>query len=210
MGKTDEIRARYERIIKRGRQFGYGFAADNLQYFLNKSGEAIHVPLDKLRSFRAFEKAYKKNIGRFERSLIAVASSLKNGESNVLEEFWDVKVAPSYFSELFFASGASQITSTKKFKLEKRTARFFKIIRLTGMIGMLVLPYTYQARVMLKMMTVFTSKKREEQSPTVFGATGLPLLREASSLIGSCLIILISNGKLNPKNNKLIYEELIG
>lgn len=76
--KADEIRNRYKEMIADARKKGKGFAADNLQYFIDGKGGTKNVSLSTLNQFGAFKTAVSRNQSRFEKQAIAVAYGLKD------------------------------------------------------------------------------------------------------------------------------------
>jgi len=118
--KADEIRNRYKEMIADARKKGKGFAADNLQYFIDGKGGTKNVSLSTLNQFGAFKTAVSRNQSRFEKQAIAVAYGLKDGETREVNDYWDAVVDPGGFSELFYASGKSQVTSKGKIKVTRK------------------------------------------------------------------------------------------
>ena len=118
--KADEIRNKYNEMIADARKDGKHFAADNLQYFIDGKGGTKNVPLITLNKFAAFTSSVEKNQSRFEKQIEAVAYKLKDGESQVIQDYWDAVVDPSIFSELFYASGKSQVTSRGKITVTRK------------------------------------------------------------------------------------------
>lgn len=118
--KADAIRDRYKQMIADARKGGKNFAADNLQYFIDGRGGVKNVPLSTLNKFGAFTSSVEKNQSRFERQIGEMAYKLKDGESQVIQDYWDAVVDPGVFSELYYASGKSQITSTGRITVTRK------------------------------------------------------------------------------------------
>jgi RHS repeat-associated protein len=118
--RVKEIEDRYRQMIAKARKDGKNFAADNLEYFLGGKGGIKNVPLTTLNKFGAFNDGFKKNKSRFEDQIEKAAIKLKDGQSTVISDYWDAVVDPGVFSELYYASGLSQLRSTGKFTLSRK------------------------------------------------------------------------------------------
>ncbi|KQK24803.1 hypothetical protein AR438_14385 [Chryseobacterium aquaticum] len=118
--KVKEIEDRYKQMIIAARKKGKNFAADNLQYFLNGKGGTKKIGLNTLIQFGAFNEGLERNISRFENQLYDVAEKLKDGQTTSLNDYWDSVINPGVFSELYYASGMSQLTSKGKFTLSRK------------------------------------------------------------------------------------------
>ncbi|QQV03159.1 MULTISPECIES: hypothetical protein [Chryseobacterium] len=118
--KVKEIEDRYKQMIIAARKKGKNFAADNLQYFLNGKGGTKKIGLNTLIQFGAFNEGLERNKSRFENQLYDVAEKLKDGQTTSLNDYWDSVINPGVFSELYYASGMSQLTSKGKFTLSRK------------------------------------------------------------------------------------------
>lgn len=118
--KAEEIRNRYKEMIADARKRGKNFAADNLQHFIDGKGGTKNVSVSTLNQFGAFRTAVLRNQSRFEKQVLDIAYGLKDGETRELNDIWDAVVDPSVFSELFYASGRSQVTSKGKIKVTRK------------------------------------------------------------------------------------------
>jgi RHS repeat-associated protein len=118
--KVEEIRNKYNQMITDARKNGKNFAADNLQYFIDGKGGAKNVPIGTLNNFRAFSLSVQKNQSRFEKQIEQVAYNLSDGETQVINDYWDAVVDPGVFSELYYASGKSQVTSTGRISVTRK------------------------------------------------------------------------------------------
>ncbi|SEH49679.1 hypothetical protein, partial [Chryseobacterium culicis] len=118
--KAKEIESRYKQMIIEARKKGKNFAADNLQYFLNGKGGVKKIDLGILIQFGAFNDGFDRNKSRFDDQVYNSALKLKDGQSTVLSDYWDATIEPSVFSELYYASGMSQLTSKGSFTLSRK------------------------------------------------------------------------------------------
>ena len=117
--RLDEIEQNYRSMITAARERGYPVAADNLEHFLAGSGSKRILEVDWLRGFSEVTNAEKTNQGRFESSLENLADGMAHGERKTLNDYWDAMLTASVFTELYYASGTSTITSTGSFSLER-------------------------------------------------------------------------------------------
>ncbi len=117
--KLDRITKTYKEMIKSSRKKGYDVAADNLQRFLDGTGGIKKESSSWLRSFTAITSAQKVNEGRFEKALSDLALKVGKGKTKTFSDYWDRQLTASVFTELYYASGTSSITSTGTFKLTR-------------------------------------------------------------------------------------------
>jgi len=127
----DEIEQRYREMIKAARKQGRNVAVDNLEHFLDGDGTARTLDWQWLRQFSAVRSAERVNQQRFETSLIDIAGKMADGESREFSDYWDRVIKGSAFTELYYASGDSTLTSSGKFKLK----RAGNIVCITGIVN---------------------------------------------------------------------------
>jgi RHS repeat-associated protein len=115
-----DLEAEFRGLISGARSRGYSVAADNLEHFLTGNGATRSVPLGWLRSYSVVTEAEEKNHTRFENQLVERAKNLADGATVTLSDHWDAAIHASPFTELYYASGSSQLTSTGTFTLTRR------------------------------------------------------------------------------------------
>jgi hypothetical protein len=126
-----DLEREFRELIAAARSRGYSVAADNLEHFLVGRGAKKSVPLDWLRSFRVVTAAETTNHERFERQLDEKAKPLADGAVTTHADFWDARVSAGMTTELFYASGVSQLKSTGTFT-QSRTGR---TVAITGTVN---------------------------------------------------------------------------
>jgi len=117
-----DLEREFRGLISAARGDGYNVAADNLEHFLTGGGATRSVPLSWLRSFAVVTGAERKNqqeSRRFEDQLKGQARSLAVGSSSTFSDYWDAVINASMTTELFFASGVSQLRSRGTFTLSR-------------------------------------------------------------------------------------------
>jgi hypothetical protein len=112
------------------RSKGYPIAADNLQHFLDGHGATKAVPLTWLRGFGVVTDAENKNQGRFEKQLDQQARALAAGATSTFADHWDAKISAGATTELFYASGASELSSAGTFSF----TRIGSVVTITGIV----------------------------------------------------------------------------
>ena len=119
--RLDRIEATYRAMIRDARKDGYNVAADNLQRFLDGTfgTKILSVSVSWLRDFGAITSAEAVNQGRFESSLEDIGYKLTDGEARTFTDHWQRKLTGSIFTELFYASGTSTITSRGTFNVSR-------------------------------------------------------------------------------------------
>lgn len=127
----DDLEREYRSLIAMAREQGRTVAADNLEHFLTGGGRTRSVPLPWLRSFTRFIDAERRNQERFENQLKRRARGLADGSTDSLKDYWDAVVDGSVFTELFYASGMSQLRSTGAFSL----ARVGRVVTISGTVA---------------------------------------------------------------------------
>lgn len=123
-----DLEKEFRDLIASARGAGYPVAADNLEHFLVGGGATKSVPLGWLRSYGVVSSAENTNHERFESQLDDKGKNLADGATDTLSDFWDAKISAWPFTELFYASGQSQLKSTGTFTL----SRSGKIVTITG------------------------------------------------------------------------------
>lgn len=119
---VDDLEREYRALVARARAEGYPVAAGNLEHFLTGGGAKRSVPLSWLRGFGVVTAAERKNHQRFQHQLEAQAKRTVDGASTTLADHWDAVVDASAATELFYASGKSQLRSTGTFELVRAGA----------------------------------------------------------------------------------------
>lgn len=119
--KLDAIEARYRSIIGAGRGLGWTVAADNLQFWLDNRNSSVVRPIDItwLRSYHAVTSAESTNEDRFEGSLKKQAVKLADGATTTFSDHWDRALTPAITTELYYASGTSEVSSKGTFTLSR-------------------------------------------------------------------------------------------
>ena len=124
-GKTlAKIKNDYNIMIAGANAFGWNVAADNLQHFLNATGNDLSISSNWLLGFSSVLDAVSVNLNRFETmSLPIKVSSLAPGTSVTFTDHWDRLLYANILTEaeLFYASGGSTVTSTGTFIITKST-----------------------------------------------------------------------------------------
>jgi hypothetical protein len=123
--KAEEARDKYVEMIQSARDDGYNVAADNLQRWLDGTGGTKKISSKWLRGFGAVRTAEEKNIKRFEKQLAKLARGLNDGQTITFSDYWDAALTGSGWTELFYASGTSQITSTGNFTLTRKGDKIY-------------------------------------------------------------------------------------
>ncbi|HZA18776.1 MAG TPA: hypothetical protein VE645_18140 [Pseudonocardiaceae bacterium] len=114
-----DLEREFRGLITAARGRGYPVAADNLEHFLTGGGATRSVPQTWLRSFSVVTEAERKNQERFEDQLKTRAKALAGGGSTTLSDWWAAVVRAPMGTELYFASGVSQLNSTGTFALSR-------------------------------------------------------------------------------------------
>lgn len=117
--RLDEIETNYRSMIADARARDANVAADNLEYFLTGGGGTRTLSSAWLRGFSAVTSAEERNEDRFEDSLSDLAPQMSHGGTTTHDDYWDAQLTASMFTELFYASGTSTITSTGSFRLSR-------------------------------------------------------------------------------------------
>ncbi|MFN7591318.1 MAG: RHS repeat-associated core domain-containing protein, partial [Planctomycetota bacterium] len=117
--RLDNVRDQYNKIVAKGREWGANKAADLLQYFIDGKGGALEVPHEWICRFQEVTDASNTNRQRFIDQIQAKALELGDGESGSFTDYWDSMLTGSVFSELFYASGTSTVTSIATFHMSR-------------------------------------------------------------------------------------------
>ena len=117
--RLNAITATYNAMIRDARSQGYPVAADNLQHFLTGNGSTRTLGVSWLRGFDAVTSAEQTNQNRFQNSLHDIAENMADGATRNFSDHWDKRLTGSVFTELYYASGTSTITSTGAFTLTR-------------------------------------------------------------------------------------------
>lgn len=128
----DDLERQYRALVTEARD-RFPVAAGNLEHFLTGGGAKRSVPLTWLRGFDVVMAAERKNQQRFEEGgreggLKGLAKKTADGASTVLTDHWDAVVDAPVTTELFYASGKSQLRSAGTFEL----ARAGRTVTITG------------------------------------------------------------------------------
>lgn len=103
-------------------------AADNLVHFLDGHGAMRAVDVTWLRGFGVVTAAEDKNKSRFEDQLDRSARGMAIGATNSLSDHWDAVINAPQWTELYYASGASELSSAGNFGL----SRAGSVVTITG------------------------------------------------------------------------------
>lgn len=114
-----DLEKEFRGLIAAARAKGYPVAASNLEHFLDGGGATKSVPLDWLRGFSVVTAAERTNQLRFETQLRQEAKGMSDGASKVFTDFWDRVIRALPTTELYYASGVSQLRSTGTFSLTR-------------------------------------------------------------------------------------------
>lgn len=106
-------------MITAARQRGYYVAADNLEYWLNGAGGVRRIDVGWLRSNSAVTDAERHNQRQFEKQLKARAGRMPDNATETLTDHWDRAFTARVTSELYYASGTSELSSRATFTLSR-------------------------------------------------------------------------------------------
>ena len=111
----DEIEEDYRKMIARARNRNWNVAADNLEHFLSVKGGKVNISKEWLLSFNSVQSALETNRKRFETTLLKELARTESCETRTYKDYWDRQFTANPFTELYYASGTSTITSTGEF-----------------------------------------------------------------------------------------------
>ncbi|AWF81264.1 hypothetical protein BTJ40_10780 [Microbulbifer sp. A4B17] len=111
------IEGRYKAMIQGAKNKDWNVAAGTLENFMSQEKDPLEISSDWLLQQPSILAAVEKNKGRFYDSLMGIANSMKPGESRSFSDYWDVLVEAEVFTEFYYASGKSTLTSTGNFNL---------------------------------------------------------------------------------------------
>jgi RHS repeat-associated protein len=117
--RLESIRDQYNKIVEKGRDWGANVAADLLQHFINGSGRAVEVSHEWICGFQEVTEASNVNRARFLEQVQKKALELSDGQSSSFTDYWDKGLTGSVFSELYYASGSSTVTSIGVFNMSR-------------------------------------------------------------------------------------------
>jgi hypothetical protein len=122
--KTKEIRNKYEEMIKNARKLGSNVAADNLQHFIDGSGNKRVLSVDWLRSFDSIIDAESRIlIYTKEKNIKKWVNEVKNNETINKTDYWDADITNyNPLSELSYASGASDMKGSVNITISKNAS----------------------------------------------------------------------------------------
>lgn len=123
-----DLERQFRGLIAAARSRGYPVAAGNLEHFLTGGGATRSLPLGWLRSYAVVTEAEQRNHERFEDQLKDRAKALAAGGSTTFSDYWDAVIRASATTELFYASGISQLRSSGSFSL----SRAGQVVTITG------------------------------------------------------------------------------
>jgi len=109
----------YNTLITDAKSKGYNVATKLLQHFLDGSGTTMKISSKWLQKNGAVQDAEEKNQERFEEQILDKYESLKNGQTFLLEDYWDAMATSSVFSELYYASGTFTVKSSASIELAR-------------------------------------------------------------------------------------------
>jgi hypothetical protein len=113
-----ELVALFRSIIDEGREV-HPIAGDFLEHFMDGAGTSREMSLRWLRSFKAIQRAERKNQRRFERQLEREAGRLRDGGSSWVHDHWDARINAFIGTELFYVSRMSLLRSQGSFVLTR-------------------------------------------------------------------------------------------
>jgi hypothetical protein len=134
----NQIERAYRNLVEGWRQSGRTQAADNLERFLDGTGEPLRFSRDEAREFRPIKAAEAENERRFENGtflgktkndkLNEKLTSLKEGETSELEDHWVYRYGPvgsaknlvGGEADFYFAFGQTYVTSKARFEATRR------------------------------------------------------------------------------------------
>jgi hypothetical protein len=117
--QLDAIEQRYRDMIANARAIGAEEAALNLEWFLAGKGGKRTFTHDWLRGFDVVTSAERTNQQRFETQLAEAAERMSDGDTVVVDDYWDRALTASVLTELYYASGTSQLHSEGRFELRQ-------------------------------------------------------------------------------------------
>jgi hypothetical protein len=85
-------------------------AADNLQHFIDGSGETVKYPFKTLNQFKDFRTSLSRQLGYYVKAIVKAANTLEDGKSVTITPSYNAVVDARFYSELFYASGLSEIS----------------------------------------------------------------------------------------------------
>jgi hypothetical protein len=117
--RLDAIEQNYRDMIESARSLGADEAANNLEWFLAGSGDPRVFTHTWLRDFGPVTDAERVNQERFERQLTEAAEGMSDGDTRVVDDYWDRALTASTLTQLYYASGTSQLHSAGRFELSQ-------------------------------------------------------------------------------------------
>lgn len=114
-----DIERNYRAIVARGRSLNYNVAADNLEYWLDGRGGVRMLDAGWLRGYGVVTDAERTNQERFEHSLKQHGIHLADGATERFTDHWDRRITAAPLTELFYASGISELSSRGAFTLRR-------------------------------------------------------------------------------------------
>lgn len=131
--RLDDIELRYRKMIARARRIGWNVAADNLQRFVDGTGEGKGnsgqwIDPKWLQTFAVVKAGEDRNRNYFESEtnsqgdcLKSIAQGLNDGQTAQYVDYWETLVTSySPTKELSFASGASTLKTSGQFTLTRQ------------------------------------------------------------------------------------------
>lgn len=104
-------------MIRGAKNKDWNVAAGALENFLNQGKDPLEISSSGLLQQLSILAYVEKNKGRFYDSLMGIANSMEPGESRIFSDYWDALVEARVFTEFYYSSGTSTLTSTGNFNL---------------------------------------------------------------------------------------------
>ena len=118
----EEIIDDYRKMIAAARALGFDVSASNLEHFLGASGAELTLDSNWLQGYGPVKDAIAFNKGgknRFDTQIQNALDSLAPGQSTTLTDYWHRNLYATHFTDLYFASGGSNIRSEGNFTIAK-------------------------------------------------------------------------------------------
>lgn len=119
--KKDMLRLRkqYHDIVKHGRKYGANWAANMLEHWMQGSGEDLIIPMNLLKRYKLITNAEKKIQEKILMGIKKrVIKAIQDGEK-IYYLAWEEGLSAFLTSELFYASGSSNLVGRIKAKINK-------------------------------------------------------------------------------------------
>ncbi|MCJ8272315.1 MAG: gliding motility-associated C-terminal domain-containing protein, partial [Psychrosphaera sp.] len=122
-----EIEADLRKMADGAKGNDWHVAAGNMEHFLTVPNADKDISSAWLQSFSAVQNSININVGRFAEQLQEQANMLQRGQTTLFSDYWDSQISGSVFTELYYASGDSTLTSTGLFTIKKHLSGYVEI-----------------------------------------------------------------------------------